>query len=962
MKKSPIIIFFILSLGIIFSWFKDGLYFGGAEVGLSPIYNPARYLDIQQFIWWGDVAPGVLVPHFINAVPLYFVLSFIQDVFSPEVLQAILFFCLLFLMGFGMYLFVLPLMGKEKHYYATLAGLFYMFNSYTMVEVWHRFLYTGFFLAAALPVLAILWKKWLKGSFIYLTLFLLSNLVLSYMYGNLASLIAVWILCSMITISEVFLPWSGKKHFLNIDVKLVSGFLFFILTNLWWLIPTLAVSTSVLPQQHSSEGNISTLINISKQTVLPFTLQFANPFYLFDTKELGKIYTSFIFKLLPWLPAAVIMVGVVVSLRNKIFASFGLFYLMAIIIAKGAANPFGYPYIWGFMKTFFLGVIRNPFEKLGILMPFLGSLLFAIGLESLFLSSQKKYGGFISKFLVVVILGALLIYSFPMFTGDIFNKPTNSLKVKVPTSYELANEWLKKQESQEGNILHLPFSGRDVGTYKWQNGYHGVEINEILFTTLPSITRNTGIKTVDDTLSILTYILTPPYLRDQEEILRIFQNFNIKFIILHKDVDWQDKDTYGQKGLLLNPDELEKTLNNLSFLKKEQQFGDLVIYKLKDENYKPILFVSQDVQVIQPGKTDILQILSFKGKWKEMVTSPANVQEEFLNTQTMIIFPDKRINNLEASDSAMIAKINDSFKQVLEMRNYFSSRGYLQSSEIAEDLIYSTQEILNLYNNALQNGFPPTSSQAAKYELKMGSFLKKYSTELSIHTFEDYVSNQLKIHLFILKQLKLENMAKTIEEFMIKKELLPVYSNTNNVVFKFSVPQKDSYKLLSSPSVNEEDLKVNGNKIVSKDNMTLEQGRHEISLSSENDIALISNTPGKPLLGGQVLDIKKDSPVKYSGKIKIDGPTFIMFSQSYHPGWVLTLSRENTKLRVADQLIGNLYNNTWWVREGGVFDFNVEFTPQQYVTEGFILSVLSWVGILAIVGFVTLGKKFSQKI
>jgi len=138
------LIFFLLSILITLSWFKGGLYYGGAEVGLSPYYNPARYLDIQQFIWWADVAPGALVPQFISAVPLYFILSLLQNLFSPLILQALLFLSLLFLMGYGMYLFARFYIEKRKPIFPLIAGLFYMFNSYILVEVWHRFLYTGF--------------------------------------------------------------------------------------------------------------------------------------------------------------------------------------------------------------------------------------------------------------------------------------------------------------------------------------------------------------------------------------------------------------------------------------------------------------------------------------------------------------------------------------------------------------------------------------------------------------------------------------------------------------------------------------------------------------------------------------------------------------------------------------------------------------------------------------------------
>lgn len=975
-KVRPWIIFFVLSLLIILIWFKDGLYFGGAEVGLSPYYNPERFLSIQKFIWWGDIAPGVLVPQFINAVPFYFILSILQKLFSPLILQALLFFSLLFLMGYGMYLFAVCTLGNDKKNYAVIAGLFYMFNSYVMVEVWHRFLYTGIFLAVAIPFLALFWKKWIsEGRPIFLIAFLLINFTFLYMYGNLTSFIAVWVLCLLITSAEIFLPWQSRRVALKASYKFLSGFILFIFTNLWWFIPVINVSTQILPQQHNIEDNVGTLVNISKQTILPFTLQYANPFYLFHTQELGRVYTSFIFLLLPWIPAIVILIGMLSSLKKRYLAALSIFYLISIVISKGAADPFGYPYIWGFMKTFFIGIIRNPFEKLGVLLPFFGSPLFVIGLENLFSFSQKKYGNFISKSLIGIIIGSVFIYAFPMFTGRVFNKEDHSLKVKVPKAYEDANDWFKTKNYQEGNILHLPFSGGDVATYKWENGYHGVEINEILFTSLPSITRNVGIKSIDNTLNSLTYIFVSPYSEDKDRILEILQNFNVKFIVLHKDIVWQDKNTYGEKGRFLNPIELEKVLNNLVFLKREQLFGDLVIYKLADESYKPILSISKNVQIIHPGQTEIMQILSFKDRGKDMITLVDDNNKDFLRKHSMIIFPDKRIEDLEASDSAIVSQINDIFtrqssspaiKQILDVRNYFSSVGYLQSSQLTEDLIISTQEILRLYGQALQNKIPPTSNQISNYESLIKRFIKNYSKNLGIHLFESSINSQLNLHIFILKQLGQEDLARLVRDFMVDKELLPIYRESGGIVFKFKIRRSGSYELLSQSPLNDTVITINGEKIASKDNIEIKEGEYEIKIGSANpdfatgtinDIAMSLITENEPLSGGEVLSIKKDSPVKYSGKIKIDGPSYILFSQSFHPGWVLTLTKAGTHSEIAQHLMGNLYGNAWWVNDTGVFDYQLEFTPQNYVTLGVVFSALSWAGLLALAGFTKFKKK-----
>lgn len=974
-KVFPFALFSILGFLIVLFWFKDGLYYGGAEVGISPFYNPERNLNIQRFIWWADVAPGVLIPQFVNAVPFYFILSLLQKISSPIFIQAFLFFWLICLMGFGMYLLTLSYIGKEKKFYALLAGIFYMFNSYMMVEVWHRFLYTGIFLAASFPILALFWKKWIqKGTFLFLTFFLLTNLFFSYMYGNLTSFIAVWILCFLIALAEMIFPWQGKKMFLVISYKFILGLFLFLLTNLWWLLPVLQVSTEVLPQQHNIEDNLGTLISISNQTIIPFTLQYANPFYLFHTQEFGKIYTTFIFLLLPWIPIVVIFIGVFFSLKNKSLAAVVFSYLVALIIAKGAASPFGYPYIWAFMENFFIGIIRNPFEKLGVLMPLFGSILFVVGLENLFLFSKGKLGNSISRLLVVSILLSVFIYSFPMITGRVFNKPGQSLKVKVPSSYQQADEWLKLQKTKDGNILHLPFSGGDVATYNWDNGYHGVEINEILFTALPSITRNSGIKRFDETLKSLTYSFVSPYSENKEQMLRVFQNFNVRYIVLHKDINWNDKDTYGENGELLNPAKIESVLNNLDFLEKKQQFGQLVIYKILDKDYRAIFSISNNNQVVYPGQTDIMKIISLSNK--DIITPLANTENDLLKSKTQISFPYKKIQYVESSPSAMIASINDIFanqsqspliKKLLEIRNYFYSIGYIKSRELAENLILSTQKILLIYQQTVSSKVPISNLQVSEYESLMEKIMGKYSKELSIRSFDVNIKDVLMVHSFILKELGNQAMVKTIDEFMIREELLPVYREKSNIneilreVFKFKVSQDGKYSLLADSSLKNVDLKINNESITPGQYLEIKEGDYEISrildTDPKNDIALGLNNANEAFSSGEIIGLKKDSPVSFKGRIRLDKPSFVFFAQNYNLGWVLTLFKENKQTEVKDHFMGNLYNNAWWINETGEFDFKIEFKPQNNVTTGIILSLLSWIGILAIFCYLQIRKK-----
>lgn len=1144
LKKTYIgIIFFLLSLIIVLIWFKSGLYYGGAEVGVGPYYHPSRYLDIQKSIWWESTAPGGLVPQFVAGVPLYFILSLLEKIFSPLIIQAILFLLLLFMMGFGMYLFVSSYFNKNKIIYATIAGLFYMFNSYMMVAVWHRFLYTGFFLGASLPILALFWKLWIdKDKFIYLTLFLLTNLAFVYMYANLTSTIVVWILCFLLTVARVIFPWQRGKNCLNTALKLLLGLSLFLLTNLWWLIPVFKVSTGVLSQQHSIEDDISTLINISKQTILPFTLQFANPFYLFYTQELGSIYTSFIFQVLPWLPAAVIFIGILQSLKNKMFASFGLFYLLSILIAKGAAGPFGYPYIWGFINFFALGIIRNPFEKLGILLPFFGSLLFIIGLEALMVFSTKRIGKPVAKMLAGIILISILIYAFPMFTGRVFNKPDYPLEVKVPETYEQANNWFRVQKNLEGNILHLPFPDKDVVTYNWEHGYHGVEINEILFTALPSITRNVGVKRVDNTLGSLSFIFNQPFSQNRQMVLRLLQSLNIRYIVLHKDTKWNDIATYSKDININQPIELEKTLDNFDFLQKEVTFGDLVIYKLKDSSYQPKIILTPKADLVYPGESNIMRILSITDNKDQMITPISDLSDSALSKiENLSIFPKSSLDYAMASESALLAVAssmvsdpagNDSTKSQLRvMQNTFSQTGELSSQKLAEEFNLANDNLIKIYHS-------DASAVDVYQELLKRIFNRNLKTSNFFKTFNKQISQVFYLHLYILEQIgqqglndqsKIGEIKKNLIDNLKINNLLPIYiqpvlpgkEEVNMKILQLEIPVKSKYELvipyydipnLYPDLLSKLDVRINNQPLSSKarieknaisfSNIDLEKGNYEISynsLLSENlvpslnkfltfgtvessgkDIMFLNSAKGgvaflespiRVITGGDTFKINIDAlfksgtylyleiisdseefddkkeyqtiksgecsfhncyliklnspynvwqnytflspalnlssqkanirilavsemqnsqqtptealirnfkisrvynedimlrskltegladftnsvkinyqvPTMYQGKITIDKPSFLFFKETYNPGWSLKLSDGQIEYNINDHHLGDLYGNSYYIDKIGNFDFKLEFEPQKNVSEGLIISTISWVGIL----------------
>lgn len=589
-----IALFALLATILIISWFRYGLLYGGGDVGL-PSYDPLRILNIAKFIWWDASAPGALVPHGLTSVPFQFAQAILQSMgLTYMAIQVTFFWLILFFMGYGMFLLSWSTFGKERIGLSVISGLFYMFNPYMMIGVWHRFIHTTLFLSAVLPFLYIFWTKWIRtGQYNFLLVFLLINFLGVYLFGTLAFITVILILLTWIAVFEILFPWKGLNLLKIIFVRFTKGIIFWLLIHSWWLIPSVGIAPAIFSLQHSVGENLSTLLSISQQTIIPYSIFGINPFYIYDHLDWGWVYEHPIFRLLPPLILIFLIPGFFKSITDKKFLFWGLLALLALFLAKGAAPPFGHIYIFGFSNIFALGVLRNPFEKLGILIPFSFAILFSIGINF-----YLDYLGIRYKKLLRILIGLIIlllfgVFTWPMWTGKLFGNFQKPALVDVPKSYNEADRFIKDQ-SKEGNILHLPLTTGESAVYNWQYGYHGVESSQLYFASLPSISRGFNIEYVDDALAALSTIFVQSAV-SEDKIIALIKAFNVSYIILHKDMQWLG-------GNLNDPLMLEGILGKLSFLKRLKEFENLVVYEIKDEYFAPKIRFAQDVKYLFPAK------------------------------------------------------------------------------------------------------------------------------------------------------------------------------------------------------------------------------------------------------------------------------------------------------------------------------------------------------------------------
>lgn len=1078
--------------------------YGGGDVGI-PSYDPKRILDIVRFVWWSYSAPGTTVPQGLTSVPFQFAQSLLAGLGIPYVyIQAIFFGMIIFLMGYGMNLLAGTIFGREKKGLAILAGLFYQFNPYMMIEVWHRFIHNTFFLAAALPFIFIFWTKWIRnGRYSSLFTFLLISFLSSYMFGTLAFIAVILVILAWIAVVEILLPWKNFTNFKKISTRFFFGGIFWFLIQAWWMLPSFGIAPALLSAQHSIEGSLSTLLSISEQTIIPYSIFGINPFYLYSNADFGSSYNFTYLRLIPFFALLFLIPGFIKSLMNRTLSAWGLLFILGIFLAKGAAAPFGNAYLFGFSNIFLLGVLRNPFEKMGILIPFSGAILFSLGVNFYFQNPRLRKKKYLVTLGIIIILTLLFgVFQWPVWAGKLFGTSQKPAYVQVPTTYIETDEYIRKQK-KNGNILHLPLTTGEAATYYWEHGFSGVESSQLYFNSLPSISRGFNIGYVDDALSALSTIFSLPEANDSR-IIDLLRAFNVRFIILHKDMEWRG-------GLLTNPDVLESTLNSKNFLKREKTFGALTVYQLDENNFAPKLRLSQSIQYINPGKENSYWPWLLKQDSGDLVNPADKKTDSNLTSQStgLLVLPevaysysDRSVSTKDAIEVLAVTKILPdsplyflvSAKENIKLFSMnqtekFQYRITLAGKRLAESFRIREKKIganivplLQSYQKSLvQLG----GLEGGEHSL--GAIFARHISVLDylISTLEGKEKEEaIDSKRMLTAKMKLANL---LPDFEIKENHdLP---KTNRLISAFLVPYAGTFEVLMAlqngrnlykDGLMKINLQIDNSVVslpaslkgsfISYGYLDLTAGLHELGFYSalsenmftdaglEKEFELVSQKDKssfwdfelEPVTGGGwyelsfeswikagdkfkvqliqdsdppddsndgrymsfnkkfrknpqkndwkryveninirpsttkakvrflvesqgktsfkniemkrvlrnplflktalkqgkaeegALEFKQISPVLYTGRISTMGSKFLIFAQSFHPGWELKLNDGTKEITLSPKYMANLYSNAWYIEKGGDYTFTLEFIPQRLVKTGIIISLAGW--------------------
>lgn len=580
---------------------------GAGESGV-PFYNLKRIFEVSSSSW-SDMLLGVYIPSGLANIPLIGFLALLQTIGLPGVLlEALFFFALMFISLTSLFLLSKELFHQKRQLTWFFSSLFYVFNLYSIMNIWNRFLLNFMLFYAIFPLLLWFFVRSLKSkSYTDLVLMGIFSVIFSYALSSPVMIIILW---SMILFISLFYSIFVQRSFFPIKVFISSLFIWMAF-NFWWMLQQIYLPLSESSKElfFSPESNIGVLKSISK------TLgQLSNAFLL----KHGEFYTRpfdypYNWPLIYNHPFTVFVEWTLfltvfwfaISKRKNLLISFLLFFLvLGFFVSKGNAPPLGQIFESLFVTLPFLQVFRNPFEKLGLISTLSFSLLFGFVFGSITIHN-KFYKSLKTTFVLLILLG---LFGFPFWTGLIYtgnepitNNPDIGIRVTVPGYYKDLREWLTKEGSER--YITFPISGEGI-VYDWPKGYDGVELSSLLI-------NGQGIAS---TLQVPLYFNVASDLErlfiKYSDFERVAKILNVRFLIHRNDVDFKLSNIRDPQ--VLKKVFEERSENDNSNLFKEKEFGPLSVYRFSDDLVLPKIYPATGV--ILSNETSELEDFWFTDK------------------------------------------------------------------------------------------------------------------------------------------------------------------------------------------------------------------------------------------------------------------------------------------------------------------------------------------------------------
>jgi hypothetical protein len=572
-------IFIILVLLI--KWFNGNYTIAIAEEGL-PFYHSIKTFTLYNSLWIEN-GFGFASPFYIPRLILYGYAATLSFAGIPYmVIQASIFAILL-----GTPLLAFPVLFNSLYpdkprYYGYVATLFYVFNLYTLSQVWERFIYPLMFLWSYAPLFLLLWINWHdKKRSRYLLLLLVTSLVYSDAYGLTSSFLTL----SFFALSYLVVSLLSKKNIIQKLLYGIGGFSVWCIFQLWWALPIFQLRGDVFGSFLNTANTLRSLEDVSKFFPSSEILLLKQGFYFGSTNFLTYFYDKqyvYVFSIFILL---IVVIGIFVSYKSKAWKYIFSLFVVGWFVSKGYNPPFGKEFFTALFTLFpFAQILRNPYEKFGIVFLLPYSMFFAFGV--FWLAGRLKRLQW--PFIIVISIFTFGLLVWPIWTGDVFT----GARITVPHYYEEANTYLNRYDRRR--ILILPLLKEANIEYQWR--YRGEEPSEFLFDRASLSRSDFGFPNDEFYLSFPQYI-------SNKNFSHILSVANISNIVIRKDTI---QNQFNQSSI----DDYISHVQQWKNVDNGKAFGELIVYSVKKDTINDLLYTVKAIHTAKSVKDGMDRMVS----------------------------------------------------------------------------------------------------------------------------------------------------------------------------------------------------------------------------------------------------------------------------------------------------------------------------------------------------------------
>ena len=490
----------LIALFLVSIWFKKGLMIAGGEGGF-PFYNLERTVSLYSSTW-RDSNIGLTAIADLSKLPFFFIAKQFYLLGVPSLLiQAGTYLILMFTGSISVYFLVKELLGErfQNKSIPLIAGFFYLLNPYSMSQIWGRGLLMQYFPFALHPLFLFLFILGLRRrNFIYGILAILASFGFSGAFNSIGYVVSFWLLPFVYFLFHIWTERRKKGTLLYSIGFFVFVLIFWVLTQLWWILPYIRIGKDLFERvAYSSRENIGTLLGLAPHMTFFAVIRLVQNGIFFLGKYYGEIYSTFYFQLISLFVPVISFFSLKYLKKNKELRYFAILFVVGLFVSMGANPPFGKIFVWFFKRFSFLQVFRNPYEKFGIVLMLAYAPFFAIGLTEVSKKLKKRF--FATGLVILLVFG---IYLWPIWTGRIFAGPDGKIGVKIPDYYKGLDNWFKRDGAEDFRVFMTPLVSGDGVVYEWEEAiYNGVDPSVFLIepsaiSYLPNIPNIEMIKSI----------------------------------------------------------------------------------------------------------------------------------------------------------------------------------------------------------------------------------------------------------------------------------------------------------------------------------------------------------------------------------------------------------------------------------------------------------------------------------